>query len=83
MVTRNNIVWKYGRRTLISFDLRKYVENNCNGRSVCVTKHENKVIYNTDYIVPDLIDFFSKYWKKIRTQIEKRNICICKKYYTD
>ena len=24
----------------------------------CTTKHENKVTYNTDYIVPDLIDFF-------------------------
>ena len=22
-------------------------------------KHENKASYNTDYIVPDLIDFFS------------------------
>ena len=27
-------------------------------RSECTTKHENKANYNTDYIVPDLIDFF-------------------------
>ena len=27
-------------------------------RSECTAKHENKVSYNTDYIVPDLIDFF-------------------------
>ena len=26
--------------------------------SECTAKHENKAGYNTDYIVPDLIDFF-------------------------
>ena len=28
-------------------------------RSEGTAKHENKVTYNTDYLVPDLIDFFS------------------------
>ena len=27
-------------------------------RSECTAKHENKASYNTDCIVPDLIDFF-------------------------
>ena len=26
--------------------------------SECTEKHENKASYNTDYIVPDMIDFF-------------------------
>ena len=51
--------------------------------SECTTKHENKASYNTDYIVLDLIDFFGYDCKETRMQIEKRNICICKKYCTD
>ena len=47
--------------------------------SECTTKQENKASYNTDYIVPDLIDFFGDDWKEIKTQIEKRNILYCKK----
>ena len=47
-----------GRKTPISFNLRKYVEKHCNGPSECTAKHENKASHNTDYIVPDLIDFF-------------------------
>ena len=27
-------------------------------RSECTVKHKKKAIYNTDYIVPDLNDFF-------------------------
>ena len=27
-------------------------------RSECTTKQANKVSYNTDFIIPDLIDFF-------------------------
>ena len=41
-------------------------------RSECTAKQENKASYNTDYIVPDLIDFFGDDWKKIKTQIEKK-----------
>ena len=43
-------------------------------RSEGTTKDENKASYSTDYIVPDLIDFFGDDWKEIKTQIEKRNI---------
>ena len=60
-----------GRKTPISFDLRKYVEKHCNARSECTAKHENhenKASYNTDYIVRDLIDFFGDNWKEIKTQ---------------
>ena len=52
-------------------------------RSECTAKQENKVSYNTYYIVPDLIDFFGDDWKEIKTQTEKRNIYNCKKYCTD
>ena len=52
-------------------------------RSECTAKHESKASHNTYYIVPDLIDFFGDDWKDIKMQIEKRNICICKKYCTD
>ena len=47
-----------GRKTPISFNLRKYVESIATTRSECTAKHENKASYNTDQIVPDLIDFF-------------------------
>ena len=52
-------------------------------RSECKAKHENKASYCTDYIVFDLIDFLGDDWKEIKTQIEKRNIYIYKKYCTD
>ena len=39
--------------------------------------------YNTDYIVPDLIDFLSDDWKEIKTQTDTRNIHNCKKTCTD
>ena len=47
-----------GRKTPISFNLRKYVESIATARSECTAKQENKASYNTDCIVPDLIDFF-------------------------
>ena len=45
-------------------------------RSECIAKDENKESYNTDYIIPDLIDFFGDDWKEIKTQTEKRNIIV-------
>ena len=36
----------------------------------------------THYIVSNLMDFFGNDWKEIKTQIEKTNIYICKKYCT-
>ena len=41
-------------------------------RSECTAKHKNKASYNTDCIVPDLIDFFGNDWKEMKMQIEKR-----------
>ena len=46
------------RQILISSNLRKYIENIAVARSECTAKQENKGSYNTDYIVPDLIDLF-------------------------
>ena len=43
-------------------------------RSECTAKQENKASCNTDYIVPDLIDFFGDDWKEIKTHTEKRDI---------
>ena len=72
-----------GRKTPISFNLRKHVENIATARSGFTANHKNKAGHNTDYIVPDLIDFFGDDWKEIKTQIEKRKIHNCKKYCTD
>ena len=52
-------------------------------RSECIAKQEYKASYNTDYIAPDLTDFFGDDWKEIKMQTEKRNIHNCKKYFTD
>ena len=52
-------------------------------RSECTAKQENKASYNTDYIVPDLCDFFGDDWKEIKTKTEKRNTHNCKKYCAD
>ena len=48
-------------------------------RSERTAKHENKANCNTDYIVPDLVDFFGNDEKEINMQIEKINIHKCKK----
>ena len=40
-------------------------------RSECTAKYENKASYNTDYIVPNFIDYFG--------DIEKRSNCRLKK----
>ena len=52
-------------------------------RSECTANQEDKVSYKTNYIVPDLIDFFGEDWKEIKKQTEKRNIYDCKKCCTD
>ena len=62
------------RKTPISFKLWKYVEKHSTARS----ELKNKASYNTDYIVPDLIDFFGIEWKEIKTQIEKKVFIIVK-----
>ena len=68
-----------GHKTLISFNLRKYVEKH----HECTAKQENQTTYIADYIVPDLIDFFGDDWEEIKKQTEKRNIHNCEKYCTD
>ena len=34
------------------------LRSSATARSDCTAKHKNKASYNTDFIVPDLIDFF-------------------------
>ena len=48
-------------------------------RRECTAKQENKTSYNTDYIVPDLIDFFGDGWKEIKTRLKKEIFVIVKK----
>ena len=52
-------------------------------RSECTAKQANEVSYNTDFIIPNLIDFFGDGSKEIKMLTEKRNIHNCKKYCTD
>ena len=72
-----------GRKTPIFLIYENMLKSIATARSECTAKHENKATYNTDYIIPNLIDFFGNDWKEIKTQIEKRNIYNCKKYCTD
>ena len=46
----------------------------------CTTKHENKASYNTDYIFPDLIDFFDDRLKK-EIFIIVNNIVLTKNWF--
>ena len=47
--------------------------------SECTAKQENKTNYSTDFIFPDLIDFFGDEWEEIKTQTKKKYIRNCKK----
>ena len=48
------------------------LKNIATARGGCTAKHESKASHNTDYIAPDLIDFFGDDWKEIKTQLEKK-----------
>ena len=57
-------------------------------RSECTTKHENKASYNTDCIVPDLIDLFlAMIEKRSKRRLEKeififvKNIVLTKNWF--
>ena len=47
-----------GRKLRFLFIFENMLKSIATARSECTTKHENNASYNTDYIVPDLIDFF-------------------------
>ena len=77
IVTRKNMeIWAVKLRFLLSYE--NMLKSIATARSECTTKHENKASYNTDYIVPDLIDFFGDDWKEIKTQTEKEIFIIVK-----
>ena len=45
-------------------------------RSECTAKHKNKASYNTDYIVPDLIDFLAMIVKRSKRRLKKISIFV-------
>ena len=47
-------------------------------RSEWTAKQENKVSYNTHYIIPDLIDFFGDDWKRSKRWLKKEIFIIVK-----
>ena len=49
-------IWAVKLRFLLIYE--NVLKTIATARSECTAKHENKASYNTDYIVPDLIDFF-------------------------
>ena len=67
-------MWAVKLRFLLIYE--NILKSNATASSEYTTKHENKVSYNTDYNVPDLIDFFGNDWKEITTQGEKKEIFI-------
>ena len=72
-----------GRKTPISFNLRKYVEKHCNGPSECTAKHENKASHNTDYIVPSLAMIEKKSKRRLKKEIFiiVKNIVLTKNWF--
>ena len=56
-------------------------------RSECTIKQENKASYNTDYIVPHLIDFLAMIEKRSKRRLEKeififvKNIVLTKNWF--
>ena len=65
-------IWVVKLRFLLIYE--NMLKSIATAGSKCTAKQENKASYNTDYIVPDLIDSFGDDWKEIKTQIAKRNI---------
>ena len=49
-------VWAVKLRFLLIY--KNMLKSTAAARSECTAKHENKASYNTDYIIPDLIDVF-------------------------
>ena len=49
-------MWTVKLRFLLIYE--NMLKSIAMARNECTTKHENKVSYNIDYIVPNLIDFF-------------------------
>ena len=49
-------IWVVKLRFLLIYE--NMLKSIATTRSECTAKHENKASHNTDYIVPDLIDFF-------------------------
>ena len=47
-------------------------------RRTCTAKHENKVRYNTNYIVPNLIPTLAKIEKKSKRRLKKEIFIIVK-----
>ena len=75
-------IWAVKLRFLLIFQ-----KNIATARTECTTKHENKASYNTDYLVPDLIEFFGNDWNEIKLTLKKeifiyvKNIVLTKNWF--
>ena len=58
IVTRNNSleIWAVKLRFLLIYE--NMLKSIATARSESTAKYEKKASYNTDYVIPDLIDFF-------------------------
>ena len=80
---RNNSleIWALKLRFLVIYE--NILKSIATAHSEYTATQENMASYNTDDIVPDLIDFFGDDWKEVKTQTGKRYIHNCKKCCTD
>ena len=63
-------MWTVKPRFLLIYE--NMLKSIATAHSECTAKQENKASYNTDYIIPDLTDFFGNDRKEIKTQTEKK-----------
>ena len=72
-----------GYKALISFDFWKYVEEPGNASWWVHNEKKNVTSYNTEHIVPALIDFSWPWLKRHQKHIEKSMVYVYEKCYTD
>ena len=69
-------MWAVKPRFLLIYEnMLKSIATAC---SDCTAKHENKVDCNTDYIVPDLIDFLAIIERRWKLRLKKEIFIIVK-----
>ena len=72
-----------GRKLRFLLIYENILKSIATARSDCTAKHENKASYNTDYIVPDLIDSLAMIKKRSKRRLQKEIFINCKKYFPD
>ena len=61
-------IWAVKLRFLLIYE--NMLKRIAAARSECASRYENKASYNTDYIVPNFIDYFGDDWKEIKKEID-------------